>query len=209
MVALLAVGAVTIGAILPPVGGQSAGTIAPVERYRSAQVTDSDVTLGDNAVPLLMQTDAFHLMVNDPSFQALARDPGFAALAQNPQALAAMAQDAQAFAALARDPTLSRRSHEQLKPAAQSTAAQARNGDAFWRWRKTRKRSSHGASATSVCRNAPSGCVRPRPSSPGVRRHGAQHKLSLLSPATQTSPPLLAIQRPTPPWRVTHRRSKL
>ena len=103
MVALLAVGAVTIGSISPP-NGESAGTIAPVERYRSAQVTDSDVTLGDDAVPLLMQTDAFHLMVNDPSFQALARDPGFAALAQNPQALAAMAQDAQAFAALARDP---------------------------------------------------------------------------------------------------------
>ena len=104
MVALLAVGAVAIGSISPPFGGESAGTIAPVERYRSAQVTDSDVTLDDDAVPLLMQTDAFHLMVNDPSFQALARDPGFAALAQNPQALAAMAQDAQAFSALARDP---------------------------------------------------------------------------------------------------------
>ena len=104
VIALFAVGAVAVGTLLPPLGGESVGTIAPVERYRAAQVTDSDVTLGDDAVPLLMQTDAFHLMVNDPSFRALARDADFAALAQNPQALAAMVQDAQAFAALARDP---------------------------------------------------------------------------------------------------------
>jgi hypothetical protein len=69
MVALLAVGAVTIGAILPPSGGELSGTIAPVERYRSTQVTEGDVTLGDDSVPQLMQTDAFHLMVNDPSFR--------------------------------------------------------------------------------------------------------------------------------------------
>src|SRR5690606_14764216 len=131
-VALLAVGAVTIGAILPPSGGELSGTIAPVERYRSTQVTDADVTLGDDSVPQLMQTDAFHLMVNDPSFRALARDPGFAALAQNPQALAAMARDPQAFAALARDPqAFAALARAAQAGDAQGLDAQARNAEAF------------------------------------------------------------------------------
>src|SRR5262245_11468075 len=86
LVAVLAIGAVAVGTLQPPFGGESAGTIAPAERYRAAQVTTSDVTLGDDSVPLLMQTDIFQLMVHDPSFRVLAADPGFAALAQNPQA---------------------------------------------------------------------------------------------------------------------------
>ena len=101
--AVVAVGAYSIGRVFPPIG-ESAGTIAPAERYRSSQVGAEDITLGDNSVPLLMQTDTFELMVHDPNFRVLARDPNFAALAQHPQALVAMGQAPQAFAALAANP---------------------------------------------------------------------------------------------------------
>src|SRR5262245_28564115 len=94
-ISVLAIAAFAIGTVLPPTSSQMSGTIAPAERYRSAQVGEGDITLGDQSVPQLMQTDAFELMVNDPSFRALAADPGFAALARDPQALLAMAQNAQ------------------------------------------------------------------------------------------------------------------
>ena len=79
-----------LGRVYPPLG-PSAGTVAPAERYVSSQVGEGDVTLGDTAVPQLMQTDAFELMVKDPSFRALASDPAFMALAQNQEVMAAMA----------------------------------------------------------------------------------------------------------------------
>ena len=69
------VAAYGLGRVYPPMG-PSAGTIAPADRYQSAQIGDSDVTLGDTAVPELMQTDAFELMTKDPSFRALAASPG-------------------------------------------------------------------------------------------------------------------------------------
>src|SRR5881628_2342108 len=74
------VAAYGLGRIYPPLG-PTAGTIAPAQRYVSSQVGEGDVTLGDTAVPELMQTDAFQVMVKDPNFRALANDPGFAALA--------------------------------------------------------------------------------------------------------------------------------
>ena len=68
LAALVAVagGLYTAGRINPP-SGETAGTIAPADRYHSSQVSSGDITLGDNAVPILMQTDAFELMVHDPS----------------------------------------------------------------------------------------------------------------------------------------------
>src|SRR6476661_7601121 len=86
----VAIGAYGLGRIYPP-SGPSAGTVAPAQRYVSAQVGESDVTLGDTSVPELMQTDAFQVMVKDPNFRALANDPGFAALASNQAAMAAIA----------------------------------------------------------------------------------------------------------------------
>ena len=55
------VAAYGLGRVYPPLG-PSAGTIAPAQRYVSSQVGEGDVTLGDTAVPELMQTDAFELM---------------------------------------------------------------------------------------------------------------------------------------------------
>src|SRR4029079_10002330 len=92
-----------LGRVYPPLG-PSQGTVAPADRYVSSQVSEADVTLGDQAVPQLMQTDAFDLMVHDANFRALARDPNFAVLAQNPAAMSAMASNAQAFKALAANP---------------------------------------------------------------------------------------------------------
>ena len=44
---LVAAGAYSIGRVYPPMGN-SAGTIAPADRYRDAQVSSSDITLGDS-----------------------------------------------------------------------------------------------------------------------------------------------------------------
>jgi len=81
---LVAGGAYYFGRVYPPRDAPTSGTIAPADRYRSSQIQNSDVALGDNSVPMLMQTDAFELMIKNPSFRALASDPGFMALAQNP-----------------------------------------------------------------------------------------------------------------------------
>src|SRR5881398_3682491 len=96
-------GAYGLGRVYPPLG-PSAGTIAPAQRYVSSQLSDADVTLGDTAVPQLMQTDAFELFVHDPSFRALAGTPGFKAIANNPQLMSALLSDPQAFSALAGHP---------------------------------------------------------------------------------------------------------
>src|SRR3954452_19354393 len=104
--AIIAVGAAAygLGRVYPPLG-PSAGTIAPAERYVSSQVSEKDVTLGDTAVPELMQTDAFELMVHNPSFRALAASPGFQALAGQPQVMAALMSNPKAFSALAANPS--------------------------------------------------------------------------------------------------------
>src|SRR5206468_3002618 len=95
------VAAYGLGRVYPPLG-PSQGTVAPMQRYVSSQVGDRDVTLGDTAVPEMMQTDAFQVMVKDPNFRQLAGDPGFAALASNPAAMSALAANPAAFASLAR-----------------------------------------------------------------------------------------------------------
>src|SRR3954451_23081499 len=96
-------GAYGLGRVYPPLG-PSAGTIAPAQRYVSSQLSDADVTLGDTAVPQLMQTDAFELFVHDPSFRALAASPGFKAIASSPQVMSALLSNPQAFTALAAHP---------------------------------------------------------------------------------------------------------
>ena len=92
-----------LGRVFPPMG-PSAGTITAADRYVSSQVSESDVALGDTAVPELMQTDAFELMTKDPNFRALAASPGFQALASQPQVMAALMANPKAFAALAANP---------------------------------------------------------------------------------------------------------
>src|SRR5690348_7356088 len=102
-VAIVAAAAYSVGRVYPPLG-PTAGTITPADRYVSSQVGEGDVTLGDTAVPELMQTDAFQLMVKDPSFRALAASPGFQALAGQPQLMSALMSNPKAFSALAANP---------------------------------------------------------------------------------------------------------
>src|SRR3982750_4742788 len=92
-------GAYGLGRVYPP-AGPSAGTIAPADPYVSSQVRDAAVTLGDTAVPQLMQTDAFELFVHDKNFRALASSPGFQALVSQPQVMAALVNNPQGFASL-------------------------------------------------------------------------------------------------------------
>ncbi|MFP5330727.1 MAG: hypothetical protein ACLGHC_11475, partial [Alphaproteobacteria bacterium] len=54
-VVAVAIGAYGLGRVYPPMG-PSAGTIAPADRYQESQISEGDVTLGDTAVPELMQT---------------------------------------------------------------------------------------------------------------------------------------------------------
>src|SRR3954463_2002865 len=103
-VLVVGAGAYGLGRVYPPLG-PSAGTVAPAERYVQSQVGEGDVTLGDTAVPELMQTDAFELMVKDPSFRALAASPGFKSLAGQPQMMAALMANPKAFSALAANPS--------------------------------------------------------------------------------------------------------
>ena len=102
------VAAYGLGRVYPPLG-PSEGTSLPAQRYVSSQVGEGDVTLGDTAVPELMQTDAFELMVHDPNFRALAASPGFQALAGQPQVMAALMSNPKAFSALAANPQRLRR----------------------------------------------------------------------------------------------------
>jgi len=111
-------GAYGLGRVYPP-NGPSAGTIAPADRYVSSQVGEADVTLGDTAVPQLMQTDAFELFVHDKNFRALASSPGFQTLASQPQVMDALLRNPQAFAQLAAHPA----AFASLVQAAQSAAS--------------------------------------------------------------------------------------
>ena len=53
VIAVVAVAAYGLGRVYPPLG-PSAGTVAPADRYVSAQVGDDDITIGETAVPELM-----------------------------------------------------------------------------------------------------------------------------------------------------------
>lgn len=54
------------GVKYPMPGDQATGTIAPAERYRGEQITTDDVTLGDESMAKLMQTDIYQEMVENP-----------------------------------------------------------------------------------------------------------------------------------------------
>src|SRR5881275_3020261 len=99
-VVAVGLGAYGLGRVYPPTG-PSAGTVAPAQRYVSSQIGEADVTLGDTAVPQLMQTDAFELFVHNPNFRALAGSPGFKAIAGNPQVMSALLANPGSFAGLA------------------------------------------------------------------------------------------------------------
>jgi hypothetical protein len=60
---------------------QVAGTIVPAERYRGESLSAEDVTLGDQDIQGLLQTDAFDSLIRDPDFVSLLADADFRALA--------------------------------------------------------------------------------------------------------------------------------
>ena len=103
VVAVAVAGAVSYFGFDVPGGNDLSGTIAPAERYRGEQLTDSDIQLGDQSIAQIMQTDVFERMVKDPAFRAMASDANFKALASQP-AFAAMAKHTVAFKAMAQAP---------------------------------------------------------------------------------------------------------
>ena len=187
------VAAYGLGRIYPPLG-PSEGTVGPAQRYVSAQVGEGDVTLGDTAVPELMQTDAFELMVHDANFRALAASPGFQALASQPQAhrggdaqpagLGALAKNRNAFAGVAQ--------------AAQSAAALAAAIAPGKRGVDERRRWPCGGNASARQRNR-----RPLPRSPAIRPASPTSR-----PTPTPSATLRRRQRPMRAWQAALRRSR-
>ena len=89
-------GAYGLGRVYPPRVRARARSLRRSAMF-PARSANADVTLGDTAVPQLMQTDAFELLVHDPKFRALAASPGFQAIASQPQVMAALLANPQAF----------------------------------------------------------------------------------------------------------------
>ena len=73
------------GVKFPVTEDQARGTIAPAERYRGDQISEDDVTLGDQSVSEFMQTDVFQKLVTDEEFAAAMRSEAVQAVVALPQ----------------------------------------------------------------------------------------------------------------------------
>jgi hypothetical protein len=67
----------------PPADGDSVGAIGAAKRYRSEQITESDVQLTDEEMVALLQSDEMQKLIRDESFQKAVRDQNWAALMEN------------------------------------------------------------------------------------------------------------------------------
>ena len=124
--AVVAVAFFTIG--YPPDGRNSAGTVAPAQRYRAEQPKAGDVKLGDQSVAQLMQTEAFDRFVKNPSTRALAGDPDFQALARShADGLVALGLHPDAIAVLAQQANAQLANSQQAQARAQLANAQQAN----------------------------------------------------------------------------------
>ena len=85
-IAIFGLGAYGLGRVYPPLG-QTAGTVAPAQRYVSSQVGEGDVTLGDTAVPELLYIAVLPYRGMDAALEELGRPPGPPAKLAPPTAL--------------------------------------------------------------------------------------------------------------------------
>ncbi|HEY8950553.1 MAG TPA: hypothetical protein VIM56_16840, partial [Rhizomicrobium sp.] len=92
---LAAAGVLYAGGIVPP-RGETAGTIAPADRYQDSQVSSSDVKTGDQSTAKMMQTDSFQ----GPSTSSAAQQAQADASAQANIAAGSAAHAAAAGAAM-------------------------------------------------------------------------------------------------------------
>jgi hypothetical protein len=67
----------------PPQDQESVGAIGAAKRYRSEQITESDVQLQDAEAVALLQSDEFQKLIQDESFQKAARDQNWKAMMAN------------------------------------------------------------------------------------------------------------------------------
>lgn len=67
----------------PPSDSDSVGAIGAAKRYRSEQITESDVQLTDPEMVALLQSDEMQKLIRDDSFQKAVRDQNWAALMEN------------------------------------------------------------------------------------------------------------------------------
>lgn len=81
---VVAVGAISyFGGFYPPSTDESTGAIGAAKRYRTEQMTDRDVVLGDSEVAAFMQTDTFDRIMKDDTARKLLASPEFQAAMQN------------------------------------------------------------------------------------------------------------------------------
>ena len=78
----------------PIQGDDVSGTIAPAERYRGEQISDEDVTLGDESVAEVMQMDVYQLLISDTAFAASFASDAFRNVMASDAFRNAMASDA-------------------------------------------------------------------------------------------------------------------
>ena len=97
---LIAVFAVVIAAVAyfgvkyPVPEEQTAGTIAPAERYRGEQISSDDVQLADESVAQVMQTDVYQKLVSDAAFADALRSDALRNVMATDAFRQAMASDA-------------------------------------------------------------------------------------------------------------------
>ena len=97
----MAIGVVAYYGVKYPIPEDGAtGTVAPAERFRGEQITADDVTLGDESVAQLMQTDLYQQMVEDPELAEAFMDARVIAALSDP-ATQALYKDQAAIAAIA------------------------------------------------------------------------------------------------------------
>ena len=124
--AVIVVGVIVVGRLVPMHGASIMGTIVPAERYHSSQVSNADVQLGDTGVAQIMQTDTYERMVKDPEFRKQVVNAANAASAADMTRSAELAKAAELArsAELAKSAELAR-SAELAKSAESAKAADA------------------------------------------------------------------------------------
>ncbi|MBT8132734.1 MAG: hypothetical protein KJO35_10725, partial [Gammaproteobacteria bacterium] len=82
----MAIGVVAYYGVKYPIPNDSvSGTVAPAERFRGEQLSSDDVTLGNESMAQLMQTDLYQQMIDDPELALAFTDSKFLAAVSSPE----------------------------------------------------------------------------------------------------------------------------
>ena len=89
--AVIALAVLNFAGIIPPKEGIE-GTVGAAKRYSAAQISDSDVALGDTSVQEFIQSPVFEQMMRDDNVRRALASPGVAAALGSPGVAAMLAK---------------------------------------------------------------------------------------------------------------------